>query len=66
VRTSDLTRLYETAYYGSRRRNEVTTMNEDAGQTNTRKEGKLAVTSTEDGIRKNFQANFILSTDRKT
>jgi hypothetical protein len=31
------------------------------GQTNTRKEDKLAGTSTEDAIRKSFRASFILS-----
>jgi hypothetical protein len=40
--------------------------NEEAGQTNTRKEEKLDGTSTEDDIRKSSQESFVLSTDRKT
>jgi hypothetical protein len=46
-------------------RNKVTSRNEEAGQTNKRKEEKLAGTSTEDAIRKRSQTTFILvlSTD---
>jgi hypothetical protein len=50
---------------GKERWNKVTTRNEEVGQTNTRKEGKVAGTSTEDAIRKSSQPNFISSTDRK-
>jgi hypothetical protein len=51
---------------GKGRRNKVTNRNEEAGQTNTQKEEKLARTSTEDAIKKSSQIAFILSTDRKT
>jgi hypothetical protein len=49
-----------------KRRNEVTSGNEEVGQTNARKEDKLAVTSPEDAIGKSSQATSVLSTCRKT
>jgi hypothetical protein len=51
---------------GKERRNEVTTRNEKAGLTSTRKEEKCAGASAEEATRKRSEATFILSADRKT
>jgi hypothetical protein len=51
---------------GKERRNNVTTGNDEVGQTDTRTEVKLAPTSTEHAIRQSSQAAFTLSIDRKT
>jgi hypothetical protein len=51
---------------GNQRRSKDTNRNEEVRQGNSRKEEKLAGTSTVDAIRKSSQASFILSIDRKT
>jgi hypothetical protein len=50
---------------GKERRSKIRTRNGEAGKTNTQKEENLAGTSTDDTIRKNSQATFII-TDTKT
>jgi hypothetical protein len=56
---------YNPVEQGNERINMVTTRNVEVEQINTRKEQKLAGSSTEGAIRKSYQAIFISLTERK-
>jgi hypothetical protein len=51
---------------GKGQENKIAFGNEEVGQTNKRKEEKLAGTSIEDAIRRSSHATFISSTNRRT